>query len=68
MLNRLQHAMAANPDPQTSQLLAYFQTPQGLAILMACGMAFMLLIFCFLAGISGAISAEMLSRKPPRVG
>lgn len=66
MLNRIQHAAATNPDPQAKQILSYFQTSQGLALLMICGMAFMLLIFALLAGLSGAVSAEMLSRRPPR--
>lgn len=66
MLNRIQHAAATNPDAQAKQLLAYFQTPQGLAVLMVFGMAFMLLLFALLAGLSGAISAEMLGRRPPR--
>jgi hypothetical protein len=66
MLEVVRQYQAANPDPQAQQLLQYFQTTQGMAVMVIGGMLFMCVVFVVIAGLTGMISASIASRNSPR--
>ena len=65
LIQRVRLAQAQNPDPQVRQWLAYFETPEGLLLLMIFSAIFMCVIFVLLSGAGGAFSAFLLRRKDP---
>jgi len=65
LIQRVHLAQAQNPDPQVRQWLAYFETPEGLLLLMIFSGIFMCVIFVLLSGAGGAFSAFLLRRKDP---
>lgn len=65
LIQRVHLAQARNPDPQVRQWLAYFETPNGLLLLMIFSAIFMCVIFVLLSGAGGAFSAYLLRRKDP---
>jgi uncharacterized membrane protein len=65
MIDAVHRQQARTPDPQARQLLDYFLTQQGLAVIMIAGLVCMCIAFVLLAGIGGAVSASLLRRKGP---
>jgi hypothetical protein len=65
MLDAVRQAQQRTSDPQKHQMLEYFTTPHGLAVIMLLGLMFMAVLFVVLSGVGGAFSASFLSRKGP---
>jgi len=65
MIEAVHRQQMRNPDPQTRQMLDYFLTPHGLAIMMIGGLLFVAIVFVLLSGLGGAVSAALLKRKQP---
>jgi hypothetical protein len=65
MIEAIHRAQARAPDPQARQMLDYFLTPPGMAMMLIVGMIFTCFVFVLLAGIGGAASASLLRRKGP---
>jgi len=65
MMQAIRQAQARSADLQARQMLDYFLTPQGLAIMMIFGFIFICILFALLSGIGGALSAALLRRKDP---
>jgi len=63
MLQAVNQAAARSTDPQAQQALQYLKTPQGLALVMALGLAVMFLAFLIFSSIGGAIGASLLRSK-----
>jgi hypothetical protein len=59
----IRQAAARNPDPQAQHVLEFFKTPEGMAVVVAFGLAFMFLIFLVLSSLGGALSAALLRSK-----
>jgi hypothetical protein len=66
MLEVVRQYQAANPDPQAQQVFQYFQTSQGMTVMIIGGMLFMCVIFVVVAGLTGMISASVANRRSPR--
>lgn len=66
MVDAVHRAQSVNPDPQSQQMLLYFLTPQGMAIMAVLGLLFMCVVFVLLAGLGGLVSTSVLPRKPSR--
>lgn len=65
IIQSIQAQEARNPDPQARQVLEYFLTPHGIAVMMVFGLIFTCIIFVLLAGLGGSISATLFRRRPP---
>src|SRR5947209_3571103 len=65
MLQAIQQQQARAADPQIRQMFDYFTTPQGMAMMIVLGFAFMGVLFVLLSGVGAAISASLLRRKSP---
>ena len=65
MIDAVHRQQARTPDPQARQILDYFLTPNGLAVMITVGLIFMCIAFVLLAGLGGAVSALLLRRKGP---
>ena len=65
MIEAVHRAQARSPDPQSRQMMDYFLTPQGMAVLMVLGLIVVCIVFVLLGGIGGAVSAGLLRRKDP---
>lgn len=65
MLQNLRQMEARATDPQATQMLDYFMSAQGMAILIVVGFVFMAITFVVLSGLGAAISASLLRRKTP---
>lgn len=66
MLDIVHQYQAANPDPQAQQVFQYFQTPQGMAVMIIGGMLFACVVFVIVAGLAGMISASISNRHSSR--
>jgi hypothetical protein len=65
MLEVVRQYQAANPDPQAQQVFQYFQTAQGMTVMIIGGMLFMCVVFVVVAGLTGMISASLANRRSP---
>lgn len=63
MVDAVHRQQARTPDPQARQILDYFLTPNGLAVMIIVGLIFMGIVFVLLAGLGGAASASRLRGK-----
>lgn len=63
MIEYIHTQLARNPDPEAQRMLDYFVTPHGLTLMMALAAVFMAVVFVFLSGVGGMISARLLRRK-----
>lgn len=63
LLEAVQQSAARNPDPQAQQIVEYLKSPSGLALVMALGLAVMLVLFLLLSSASGAIGAAWVRRR-----
>ncbi len=63
MLEIVHQYQAANPDPQAQQVFQYFQTPQGMAVMIIGGMLFACVVFVVVAALAGMISASISNRR-----
>lgn len=63
LLESIKQAQARAADPQSRQMLDYFMTSQGMAVIMVAGCIFMAIVFVLLSGIGGAAAASFLRRK-----
>lgn len=66
MLEAVHQYQAVNPDPQAQQVLQYFQTSQGMIVMVIGGMLFMCVVFVVVAGLAGMISASIANRRSPQ--
>jgi len=66
MLETVHQYQAANPDPQAQQVFQYFETSQGMVLMVIGGMLFMCVLFVVVAGLAGMISASVANRRSPR--
>lgn len=65
MLETVRQYQTANPDPQAQQVLQFFQTSQGMAVMIIGGMLLMCLLFVVVSGVVGMISASLSNRRSP---
>lgn len=65
MIDAVHRQQARTPDPQARQMLDYFLTPNGLAVMIIASLIIMGIGFVLLAGLGGAFSASLLRRKGP---
>lgn len=63
LLEAVQQSVARTSDPQARQMLDYLKSPPGLALVMALGLAVMLVFFLILSSIGGALAAVLLRRR-----
>lgn len=63
LLNAVQEYAARNPDPRMQQVLELFKTPEGLAVMLALGLAMTFAAFLILSSLGGVIGAVLLRRK-----
>jgi hypothetical protein len=63
LIQAVQQSAARTTDPQALQLLEYLKSPPGLALVMAAGLAVMLVAFLIFSSAGGAIGAVLLRRK-----
>ncbi|MGO9124734.1 MAG: hypothetical protein ACLP6G_07570 [Terriglobales bacterium] len=63
LLEAIEQSAARSSDPQAQQAIEYLKTPPGLALMMALGLAFVLVVFLILSSLGGAIAAAMMRRK-----
>jgi hypothetical protein len=63
MRQAVNQAAARSSDPQAQQALQYLKTPQGLALVMALGLAAIFCIFLIFSSIGGVIGAALLRSK-----
>jgi len=68
MLQAIHQKQARAADPQARQMLEYFTTAQGMAVMMVAGFIFMGLVLVVLSGAGAALSASLLRRKGPPEG
>lgn len=66
MMQAIQQAVARSSDPQATQMLEWFRTPQGMAVLLIAGIIFAFLFFVAISSIGGALGAVMLRNKEQR--
>lgn len=63
LMDALQQSAARNPGPQTEQVLQFFKSPQGFAMVVIAGMVMMFLGVLVFTSIGGALGASLLRRK-----
>jgi hypothetical protein len=63
VMKSLEQAATQYPAAQAQQMLQYFQSPQGWALIVAMSTVFTLLAFLMLSTIGGVIGAWALARK-----
>jgi hypothetical protein len=67
MMDRLKEAMAANSDPQATDMLRrigdQLNTPGGLAFIFTLALAVLAVFFIVLSGLGGAIGATLFGRR-----
>jgi MFS family permease len=63
LIDAVHRQQAQTPDPQLRQMLDYFLTPNGLAVVIIVTLIFLGIAFVLLAGLGGAVSASLLRRK-----
>lgn len=65
LLQSFQQVQEQTTDPQARQMLDYFVSSRGMAVVIVAGFVLMAVIFVLLSGIGGAVSASFLGRKSP---
>lgn len=60
---QIQHTLAANPDPQVTQLGQRFLTPDGMALLAIVSWLFLFLLFLVFCSLGGGLGAYWLGRR-----
>lgn len=65
MIEAVHRAQLRSPDLQSRQLMEYFLTQQGMAVLMVLGLILVCIVFVLLGGVGGSLSAGLLRRKDP---
>ncbi len=63
LLQAVEQSAARTSDPQAQQVLEYLKSPPGLALVMAMGLAVMLIFFLLLSSAGGAVTAALLRRR-----
>lgn len=66
LMERFRAAESRATDPQQKQMIEFLMTPQALRIEMIVSAVFMAAVFVLLAGIGGAVAANLLRRKGPK--
>jgi hypothetical protein len=68
LMSRLQAMQSTNPQAQEvyQQLLHKLSTPEGLAVLITAGMAFLFFFFLAVGAAGGALTATLSHRERPR--
>lgn len=64
MMASLQQAAARNPTPEAQQVLEYFRSPDGFAVLLAIFLVATLVIYLLLSMIGGIVAAGIAARRP----
>lgn len=65
VIDELHRQQARTPDPQARQIIDYFLTPNGMAVMILASLIVLGIGFVLLAGLGGAFSASLLRRKGP---
>jgi hypothetical protein len=68
MLQAIEQQQARAGDPETRQLLDYFMTAQGMAVMMVAFFLFMGIVLVVLSAAGAALSASLLRPKGPPDG
>jgi hypothetical protein len=63
LLDAVQQQAARNPNPEAQQVLAFFKSPEGFAVIMIVGLVMMFLAVLIFSSIGGALGASLLRRK-----
>ena len=63
LLEAVNQSASRTTDPQTLQAFEYFKTPTGLAIILAVGLFFLLLMFLVFSTVGGALGAVWIRRR-----
>jgi hypothetical protein len=63
LLDAIQQQAARNPTPEAQQVLSFFKSPEGFAVIMIVGLAMMFLAVLIFSSIGGALGASLLRRK-----
>jgi hypothetical protein len=63
LMEAVQQSAARNPGPQAEQLLQFFRSPQGFAIVLIAGLVMMFLAVLLFSSVGGALGASLLRRK-----
>lgn len=63
LLDAIQQSAARSTEPQAQEMLQWFKTPAGLALMMALGLAFILAAFLLFSSLGGALAAVLMRRK-----
>lgn len=66
LLDAIQQSAARSPDPQAQELLQWFKTPAGLALMMCLALGFLFVTFLVLSSAGGALAAVLLRRRDHR--
>jgi hypothetical protein len=66
LLDALQQQAARNPTPEAQQVVQFFKTPQGLAVILVAGLVMMFIAVLIFSSIGGALGASLLRRKHKR--
>jgi ABC-type antimicrobial peptide transport system permease subunit len=65
LIEAVRQQQAHTGDPQARQMLDYFTSPQGMALMIIFGFIFMGIVLVLLSGLGAIISASLLRRKSP---
>lgn len=63
LIDALEKSAARSSEPQAQELIHFFKTPEGLAVMMGFVLLVTLVIFVIFSGLGGAISAALLRRR-----
>jgi len=66
VLDAIQQQAARNPAPEAQQVLQFFKSPEGFAVIMIAGLAMMFLAVLIFSSLGGALGASLLRRKDRR--
>jgi len=66
LMDAVQQSAARNPGPQAEQILQFFKSPQGFAVILIAGMVMMFLAVLIFSSVGGALGAWLLRRKEKR--
>lgn len=63
LLEAIEQSALRASDPQAQQIVAYFKSPPGLALIMGLGLVAMFFFFLIFASLGGTLAATLLRRR-----
>lgn len=66
LLDAIQQSAARSADPQAQEVLEWFKSPAGLALMLTLGLVFLFVVFLVLSSAGGALAAALLRRRDQR--